>query len=155
MNHIAVQDTYPDELSYCYGCGRLNPDGHQIKTYLASDHTLTEFTPRPYHTAVPGFAYGGLLASLIDCHSTGSAAIFAGKRRGLTGVTPRFVTASLQVEFERPTPLEPLRLIGREVEVKGRKVVVETELYAGDKVCVRGRVVAVEIPENMRFGAPS
>ena len=74
MTKKAFQDYYPDHLSHCYGCGKLNTHGYQIKTFWDGDETLTTFTPKPYHTAIPGFVYGGLLASLIDCHATGSAA---------------------------------------------------------------------------------
>jgi acyl-coenzyme A thioesterase PaaI-like protein len=151
MEPLAIQDTYPDEVSYCYGCGRLNPEGLHLKTYLEGEETVSRFTPRPYHTAIPGYVYGGLLASLVDCHSTGSAAAFAARARGLDPLAPppRFVTASLQVDFLRPTPLVPLELRGRAVEIKGRKMVIESELYAQGTLCVRGRVVAVEMPEEM------
>ena len=70
----AFQDYYPENLAHCYGCGRENAQGHQIKTFWDGDETVTHFQPRPEHTAIPGFVYGGLLASLIDCHGTGSAA---------------------------------------------------------------------------------
>ena len=73
----AFQDTYPENVAHCYGCGRLNEHGHQIKTYWDGDETVTRFQPHPEHTAIPGFVYGGLIASLIDCHSTGTAAAAA------------------------------------------------------------------------------
>ncbi|MFN4112256.1 MAG: PaaI family thioesterase, partial [Ignavibacteria bacterium] len=75
----AVQDFYPDDLSHCYGCGRLNEYGHQLKSYWDGEETIAHFTPKPYHIAVPGYVYGGLIASLIDCHGTGSAALAAYK----------------------------------------------------------------------------
>ncbi|HEM61758.1 MAG TPA: PaaI family thioesterase, partial [Chloroflexi bacterium] len=74
MNQKAFQDYYPDDLSHCYGCGRLNEYGHQIKSYWDGEETVCTFLPEPYHTAIPGFVYGGLIASLIDCHSTATAA---------------------------------------------------------------------------------
>jgi hypothetical protein len=70
----AFQDYYPDNVAQCYGCGSNNPHGHQIKTHWEGEESVTRFTPEPYHTAIPGYAYGGLIASLIDCHSTGTAA---------------------------------------------------------------------------------
>jgi len=33
MTEKAFQDFYADDMSHCYGCGRLNPDGLQIKSY--------------------------------------------------------------------------------------------------------------------------
>ncbi len=102
------------------------------------------------HTAIPGFVYGGLLASLVDCHGTGTAAAAAYRAEGrpMDSQPPlRFVTASLKVEYLKPTPLgPPLELRGRAVEVKGRKVVVQIGLFAEGVECVRGEVVAVQLP---------
>jgi len=154
MDNKAFQDHYPEDYSQCYGCGRLNPNGLQIKSYWDGDETVAAFTPRPYHMAMPGFVYGGLIASLIDCHSTGSAAAAAYRADGRqmdTEPALRFVTASLKVDYLRPTPLGVrLELRGRIKEIKGRKVVVETTLSADGRVCARGEVVAVQLPEKMR-----
>lgn len=156
MRKKAFQDYYPDDYSHCYGCGRLNTRGHQIKSYWDGDETVATFTPLPEHMAMPGFVYGGLIASLIDCHSTGSAAA-AGYRAEARemGTDPplRYVTASLKVDYLRPTPMGgPLELRGRIKEVKGRKVVVESTLSAKGEVCARGEVVAVQLPEKMTVG---
>jgi acyl-coenzyme A thioesterase PaaI-like protein len=153
MSQRAFQDYYPDELSYCYGCGRLNEHGLQIKTGWDGDETVTRFQPRPYHIAIPGYVYGGLIASLIDCHATGTAAAAAYRAEGraMDSEPPlRFVTASLHVDYLRPTPLGvPLEVRGRVKEIKGRKVVVEATLSADGQVCARGEVVAVQMPEHM------
>ena len=74
MTDKAIQDYYPDDIAVCYGCGKLNEHGHQIKSYWEGEETVCRFQPKPYHTAFPGYAYGGLIASLIDCHATGTAA---------------------------------------------------------------------------------
>jgi acyl-coenzyme A thioesterase PaaI-like protein len=156
VSEHAFQDFYPDELSHCYGCGRLNEHGLQLKSSWDGDESVARFTPRPYHTAVPGYVYGGLLASLIDCHGTGTAAAAGYRTVGRAmGSEPalRYVTASLKVDYLRPTPLGgPLEVRGRVKEVKGRKVIVEAWIVAGGEVCVRGEVVAVQLPETMRLG---
>lgn len=153
MPDQAFQDFYPEDVSHCYGCGRLNEHGYQIKTVWDGEETVTRFTPKPYHTAIPGFVYGGLIASLIDCHGTGSAAAAAYRRdgRGMETLPPyRFVTGKLEVTYKAPTPLGPeLEIRGRIVEVKGRKVVVESTLSANGQVCAEGRVIAIQMPENM------
>ncbi|MBN2430226.1 MAG: PaaI family thioesterase [Acidobacteria bacterium] len=153
MKEKAFQDYYPDDLSYCYGCGRLNDHGHQLKSYWDGDETVAVFQPRPYHIAIPGYVYGGLIASLIDCHGTGTAAAAAYRAagRGMDTLPAfRFVTASLQVDYLRPTPLGvPLEVRGRIEEVKGRKVVVGATVAAAGEICARGRVVAVQMPEHM------
>ncbi len=149
----AFQDYYPDELSYCYGCGRLNEHGHQIKTYWDGDESVTIFTPQPYHIAIPGYVYGGLVASLIDCHSTGTAAaaMYRAENRAMDTLPAyRFVTASLHVDYLKPTPLGvPLEVRGVVKEIKGRKVIVSATLSANGIVCARGEVVAVQMPEHL------
>jgi acyl-coenzyme A thioesterase PaaI-like protein len=153
MEQKAFQDYYPDQLSYCYGCGRLNERGLQIKSYWDGDETVCIFEPKPYYTAIPGYVYGGLIASLIDCHSTGTAAAAAYRAEGRAMDTEpalRFLTASLHVDYLRPTPIEgQLEVRGIVKEVKGRKVVVTTTLSAGGQVCARGEVVAVQVPDNL------
>jgi len=149
----AIQDFYPDDLAHCYGCGRLNPHGLQLKTRWDGEETVTTYTPREYHTAIPGFVYGGLIASIIDCHGTGSGALAGYREEGRepgTEPTLRYVTASLHVDFLQPTPLGvALEARGRIVEMRGRKVVVDIVLRAGEVECARGRVVAVQIPAAM------
>lgn len=151
----AFQDYYPDQWSHCYGCGSLNEHGHQLKTYWDSEgkHTISEFTPREYHTAIPGYVYGGLIASLIDCHGTGSAsaAAYRNENRRMDSQPPmRFLTASLQVNYLKPTPLgEPLLLKGTIKEISGRKVVVNVDVIASDLVTAKGEVIAVLVPEHL------
>ena len=153
MDSQAFQDHYPDELSYCYGCGRLNEHGLQLKSRWDGQETVALYEPRPYHIAIPGYVYGGLIASLIDCHGTGTASAAAYRAAGRDmGTEPalRFVTASLQVEYLRPTPLGvPLEVRGTVEELKGRKVVVQATVRAQGEICARGRVVAVQMPEHM------
>ena len=150
----AVQDFYPDDYAHCYGCGRLNSVGLHVRTMWDGDATVARFTPRPEHTAFPRIVYGGLIASLIDCHAIGTAAAFveraAGRKIG-EAPSPRYVTASLSVDFLRPTPLGPeLELRARATEIGGRKVTVDVELSAGGLVTARGTVIAVPMPDTMR-----
>jgi acyl-coenzyme A thioesterase PaaI-like protein len=162
----AVQDQYPDDVAHCYGCGRLNDLGHQIKSTIEGDETVARFTPKPHHTAIPGYVYGGLIASLIDCHGTGTAAASGAAARAssdpdtaplldaavLDGTTemPRYVTGKLEVSYRRPTPLGPeLELRGRVRERRGRKVVVDITLSASGEVTAEGTVIAVEMPQDL------
>jgi acyl-coenzyme A thioesterase PaaI-like protein len=149
----AFQDYYPDHFSYCYGCGRLNEKGLHIKSYWDGEETVCRFLPRPEHTAIPGYVYGGLIASLIDCHSTGSAAAAAYRAEGREmGAAPphRFVTASLHIEYLKPTPMGvELEIRGRIKEIKGRKAVIEATLSAHNVVCAKGEAVVVEMPDHL------
>jgi acyl-CoA thioesterase FadM len=98
--------------------------------------------------------YGGLLASLIDCHGTGTAAAALYKtlreQDPTTEPNTRTLTASLHVDYLRPTPLGvELEVRGRVKELKGRKVVIEEWILANGIITVRGEVVAVQVPESM------
>jgi len=152
MSSLAFQDLYPEDVQHCYGCGALNEHGHQIKSYWDGEQTVCAFQPKPYHTAILGYVYGGLIASLIDCHGTGSAAAAMHRhRKGKDGEQiPRFVTAALHVSYLKPTPMGPELVIrGTIKELKGRKVVVEASLSAEGVVCATGEVVCVEMPTEM------
>jgi acyl-coenzyme A thioesterase PaaI-like protein len=152
----AFQDLYVEDYSHCYGCGRLNPDGLQIKTHWEGEESVTRYSPRPCHTAIPGFVYGGLLASLLDCHGTGTAAAAAARAQGraLDSHPPlRYVTASLKVDYLKPTPMGvTLEIRGRAKEVKGRKVVVEATLFASGVATVKAEIVAVQLPDTFLAG---
>lgn len=154
----AFQDYYADKASYCYGCGRLNEHGLHIRSFWDGEESVCDFQPHPWHLAVPGYVYGGLIASLIDCHSTGTAAAAAHRAAGRPmDVEPhlRFLTGSLHVDYLKPTPLGPvLRLRGRVTEQTARKVVVAVTLTAEDVVCARGEVVAVLAPEAFMATIP-
>lgn len=153
MNQKPFQDYYPDAFSYCYGCGRLNEHGLQIKSYWDGEETVCTFQPKPYHMAIPGYVYGGLIASLIDCHSTGTAAAAAYRAAGRPpGSDPpfRFLTGSLHVDYLRPTPIDAvLEVRARVKEIRGRKVVVTSTLSANGEICARGEVLAVQMPEHL------
>ncbi len=150
----AFQDYYPDELAHCTGCGRLNERGLHLRSFWSGDASEARFTPQPFHTAVPGFVNGGLIASLIDCHGTGTAAAatYRAENREMDTLPPhRFVTAALRVDYLRPTPLGPeLVLRGVVRSISGRKVIVDVAVSVGGEITVRGEVVAVEIPQSMR-----
>jgi acyl-coenzyme A thioesterase PaaI-like protein len=153
MNEKSFQDNYPDELSYCYGCGRLNQEGHQIKSYWDGDEAVCTFTPKPYHISIPGYVYGGLIASLIDCHSTGTAAAAAQREAEQdldNDLAFRFLTGTLNVKYLQPTPLGvPLELRSSVKEVKGRKVTVETKLFVEGELTATGEVIAIQVPKHL------
>ena len=148
----AFQDYYPENLAHCYGCGSQNHHGHRIKTFWEGEESVTRYTPEAFHTAVPGFVYGSLLASLIDCHSTGTAAAAKYREAGRAMDTQppfRFVTGSLHVDYLKPTPLgRELEIRGSVREIKGRKVIVEAVVYANGTATARGEVLAVQMPDS-------
>lgn len=152
----AVQDFYPEDFSHCYGCGRLNAVGLHVRSVWEGEETVSRFTPRPEHMAMPGFVYGGLIASLVDCHAMGTASAAAlraeGKEIG-AAPSPRFVTASLHVDYLKPTPLGPELVIRAAVKERSdRKAVITATVTVDGVLTARGEVVAVRMPDSMRAG---
>ncbi|MBI3567570.1 MAG: PaaI family thioesterase [Gemmatimonadetes bacterium] len=149
----AVQDHYPDDVAHCYGCGRLNAHGLHVRSVRDGDAMVARFTPRAEHIAVPGYVYGGLIASLIDCHAIGTAAAAAERAEGREigeAPAPRFVTGSLHVDFLAPTPLGPeLELRAEVTSASARKALVAVAVSVGGRVTARGEVVAVRMPASM------
>lgn len=153
----AIQDDYADDYSWCYGCGRLNEHGLHLRTGWKGNQTVTIYKPLPEHTAIPGFVYGGLIASIIDCHGTGSASLALHRKNGHevgSGIEPpRFVTASLHVDFMKPTPHGiPLKAVGTIEEIHPKKWKIHTELFAGDICCAKSEVVAAVMPKSFTQG---
>ncbi|SRR5690625_192351 len=149
----AIQDEYADEFAWCYGCGRLNETGLHVRTGWDGDKTVAYFDPREEHVAIPGIVYGGLIASVVDCHGTGSAALALHRKNGHEpgdGVdAPRFVTASLHVDFLKPTPHgTTLKIVGEVEEIHPKRFVVRSEVIADGEVRAKGEVVAVVAPDS-------
>jgi acyl-coenzyme A thioesterase PaaI-like protein len=147
----AFQDHYADTFAHCYGCGRLNAEGYQIKSYWDGEESVCHFEPRPYHTGgFPEFVYGGLIASLVDCHSAATAAAARARADGhALGSHPlsRFVTAALKVDFIKPTPLRTICLRGQVVGIKARKVIVRTTVTVDGITRATGEAVMVKLPD--------
>lgn len=150
---MAFQDYYPDDYSHCYGCGRLNENGHQIKSFWDGDEGVCRLVPKIFYSGgMKDILYGGLIASLMDCHGAGTAA--AAKARELNiemepGAMPRFVTASLKVDYLSPTPVgKEVELRARVEEIKKRKVTVSVTLSTDGTVHARGQLIMVQIKED-------
>ena len=156
MTSEPIQHFYPDNIAICYGCGPNNPHGLHIETYWDGEEGICRFTPRAEHTAFPGFVYGGLLASLIDCHSIGTAiaAMYAAEGRD-PGTEPEItcVTGTLTVTYLQPTPIGgELVLRARIRELHERKALVACSVYAGEQECVRGEVWAIRVKSRATMG---
>lgn len=147
----AFQDYYPEKFSHCYGCGKSNPHGHHLKSYWDGEETIARFTAAPeFSGGVPDHVYGGMVASLLDCHGTASAAAFAYREAGRElddgGEFMRFVTASLKVDFLRPTPIGvELVIRGRLRGMEGRKVQLDLSLSQAEQTCATGQMLAIQL----------
>ena len=153
----ALQDAWVG--GSCYGCGPANPKGHRIKSYWSEDGTevVAVFQPQPEHNA--GFEnvmYGGLIASLIDCHSIWTAIGHAYRAEGREhGAAPAisYVTGTLTVRFLKPTPIDrPVVLRAHVVEAQGKKALVSCEVYSGETKTAEGDVTAVRFSMDKSVG---
>ncbi|HET9215766.1 MAG TPA: hotdog domain-containing protein, partial [Terriglobia bacterium] len=73
----------------------------------------------------------------------------AGRKIG-EAPAPRYVTASLHVDYLKPTPLGvKLEIRGKVKERSERKAIVTLTVAAGENVTVRAEVVAVRMPSSM------
>lgn len=147
----AIQQSYPAQFAHCYGCGVDNPHGLGLRSYVEGDEAVARHRPADWYSGgFPDAAYGGLVASLLDCHGAATASAFTAlSRHGSMpedGTLPRFVTGTLTVRYERPTPLGlELVLHGRLEALEGRKAVVRLALEADGVVCASGSMIAIEL----------
>lgn len=153
MKEMAFQDYYADDYSHCYGCGRLNEVGYQIKSYWEGDEGICRITPEAHHSGgMKDILYGGLIASLMDCHGAGTAAAAKARELGIEmkpGAMPRFVTASLKVDYRSPTPVgKEVELRATVEEIKGRKVIVSVTLSTEGTVHARGELLMIQIKDE-------
>lgn len=145
MDGASLQERFAPE-GRCFGCGPMNEVGLRIRSFESGDGSVVaEWQPRPEHEAFDGYVNGGILGTLIDCHSnwTAIAALLAA---GWATAAPSTVTAEYSVRFRRPTTsMRPLRLVGRPVEVAPDRVAVETSVEVDGVVTARGRAIFVSV----------
>ena len=70
---MSLQDRYAPQ-NQCFGCGPANSKGLRIKSYVVGDELVAEFTPEAHHIAFAGVLNGGIIGTLLDCHSNWAAA---------------------------------------------------------------------------------
>jgi acyl-coenzyme A thioesterase PaaI-like protein len=142
-----IQDEWPEAGTYCWGCGKNNTHGLQLKSYWDGEETVATFIPQEHHLAFSGILNGGIISTIIDCHSTGTAHAAAQKMNADENIM--HVTASLSVKFKRPTPLDkPVTLRARIKKVDGNRITVSCDLYSGSTICATGEVVTVGVNPN-------
>lgn len=149
MSARAFQDLIGPE-NHCHGCGPENPKGHRIKSYWDGDEAVCHFTPQPHHCAgSTDVVNGGIIASLIDCHSINFAMAEAYRREGREiGSDPKiwYVTANLNINYRAGAPIaNTLELRARISKIDGRKTWIACTLSADGKVCADAEVLAIRI----------
>jgi hypothetical protein len=140
----------------CFGCGSANPDGLQIKSFWSDDgqFVVAQFQPQErFSSGFKNAVYGGLIASLIDCHSNWTAMAFGYKAQGREpGTQPLIasVTGTLGIKYLKPTPMDSTLHLKAWVEGEvGRKTRVLCELGTGDTVTATGDSIFVRIDPIM------
>lgn len=128
----------------CFGCGPANDKGLRIESRVEGDELVCDWTPEPHHKAFDDILNGGICGTLLDCHSNWCAAYHLMKAQG-TDALPCTVTADFAVTLRRPTPMTPLRVFAKVVELGSDRAVVEARIESGGKVTAtcRGTFVAV------------
>ena len=154
---IAIQSTYGERFQHCWGCGPKNESGMHLKSYPSEDgeKCICKVIPAEQFTGgVPANLFGGMIAMIFDCHGTASAAWFAHKNKGLDltedTVIGRFITARLEIDFKKPTPMnQEITVTAKAEEIGERKVIVTMEMEADGVVRAQARMVAVGVKDNM------
>lgn len=152
MSEPSLQDQYAAD-SRCFGCGPANERGLRIRSRIDDGGLVADWTPEPHHEAFDGILNGGIIGTLLDCHSNWTAAIHLMRIRGEDG-PPSCVTADYAIRLIRPTPTDgPLRLRAHVVEAGDDRATVEAEIEAGGRTTAtcRGTFIAVR-PGHPAYG---
>ena len=136
MTDVSIQERlYAD--ARCFGCGPANPDGLLLRSFREGDVVVATFRPWPQHDNGLGFLNGGIICTVLDCHSA-AAVIDEADRRGwppLPGATLPYVTAGLEVRYLRPSPLhEPVDLLAFVTSADENEMTADVELHWDGKV---------------------
>ncbi len=154
---IDIQDIYGERFQHCWGCGAMNESGMHLNSYPDEDgkKCICKVTPPEQFTGgIPDNLFGGMIAMTFDCHGTASAAWFARKHKGLElaedTVIGRYITARLEIDYKKPTPMNSeITVISQAEEIGERKVIVDMTMEADGIVRPRARMVAVAAKDNM------
>ncbi|MCX6948634.1 MAG: PaaI family thioesterase [Opitutae bacterium] len=145
MEELSLQEKYAPS-SLCFGCGPANLQGLRISSFVQGEVVVARWQPERYHEAFPGMLNGGIIGTLLDCHSNWTAAWHLMQMKQLTQPLCT-VTADYTIKLLRPTPTdEPVELSARVVEATADRAVIEGVLTAAGKprATCRGTFVAVQ-----------
>ena len=116
----------------CFGCGPANERGLRLRSWATDDGVTAEFLPWPEHDNGMGYLNGGIISTLLDCHSA-AAVMHEADRRGwgaLPGAALAYVTAGLDVRYLRPAPLaEPVTLTAVVTEASEAQMTADVQLH--------------------------
>ena len=142
----SLQDSIP---GHCFGCGPLNSEGLQIKSFWLGDEVVCAWRAQPKHIGYPGILYGGVIASVVDCHCIWTAMAYAHRQAGEEAGSlsaHKFVTAALSLQYRKPVHIEnAIELRARVVDFGERKAVVQCTVHSANVLVVEAEVVVVRM----------
>ncbi len=152
MQKEYFQDTFPDIFTYCFGCGRNNKHGLQIKSYWEGDEAICIWKPKKHHRGTWGLLCGGVITTVLDCHCvcTAIASVYKeeGRKMGSKPMT-LFAAGTIKVKFVKPTSLNrDLTFRARIEKTEGRKRTVSCSVSDGKDINIFGEVLCIEIREK-------
>jgi acyl-coenzyme A thioesterase PaaI-like protein len=148
MNDAAFQDQ--GSVHRCHGCGADNERGLRLKSYWDGEEAVAHWRPEPHHCGGTGKNLnGGIIATLIDCHSLNLAIACAYRAEGRAiGSSPRigYVTANLNVSYAKPAPIDlPVELRAKITRVENRKAWMSCTLSSAGEIRATGDVLGVRV----------
>jgi acyl-coenzyme A thioesterase PaaI-like protein len=121
--------------SICFGCGPANEKGLRIRSMVSGDEVVATWKPEKFHEAFPGVLNGGIVGSLLDCHSNWTAAWHLMNKNKMDH-PPCTVTSEYKIQLKRPTPTDgEIQLVAKVVDSTEERATVEAQLIAKGKVC--------------------
>ena len=151
---LAFQDESYIKNNHCWVCGNDNPHGLYIKSHWYGDEAICNWEPKDYYCAGwPIVLNGGIISGIMDCHCLCTAiAEYYKDKTHKEKKSPKywFATASLKVDFLKPTPMDkPVQLRARIKEMHEKKALISCSLYSEGEECARGEVIGVRVPANV------
>ncbi|MDX2306479.1 MAG: PaaI family thioesterase [Microscillaceae bacterium] len=147
------------EGNICFGCGKDNPEGLQIKSFWQGDLCICLWSSQPRYQGWKNLMNGGILATLIDCHSMGTAlsqAYRSEQRAYETEPVYKYATGTMQIKYLKPTPNnQTIELKAKILEVKGRKTTVFCEAWVGGLKTAEAEVIAIRVFDSSQPQADS
>ena len=149
---LSVQERYGPH-TICFGCGPANERGLHIRSFAEGNELVAEWQPEPHHRAFQDVLNGGIIGTLLDCHSNWTAAYHLMRWLGADR-PPTTVTADFHVRLLKPTPVDgPLHIRAHVVESTADRATVEATLAAGGTVTATCRATFVAVrPGHPAYG---
>ncbi len=155
MNESVIfQDHMPGNI--CYGCGKDNHKGLQIRSYWEGEESVCVWNSEEKYQGWKGLLNGGVLATLVDCHAmcTAMAAVYKAEGRSMESEPVyRFATGTMTIKYTAPTSNTiPIEIRARVTEIKGRKVTINFKVFSGEMVSAEGEVIAIRVFSSSEGG---